>query len=432
MIRQTQSRHFYLVFFYKQTTAGQCVAMAKAQKSGSRGRPCYPVLFIRCRGIQDQVKHYFVFERQEGPETHLLYRLQVNENTQEARALKLNIEEVVIESRGGLHAYNQQMTVIDYAGGIVGTMDNRVLITNPSAQDPKLGYTWQVATVTSEDRNPDSSHISMMDSAGRENAKITGFKASASVAIKLVSLNLMRQSPTTKLMLMMAGLKIYYGVHRFHQLPVPVGIPCMMSSGTPLPPDLSILANMSHVRIRMAERTRHIETFLEVLDAQSNKIILVITETGTHTVYLTCKDRFGIVQFMTVNTGHAKGNLVSTRVRDHFLNHFGTIFTASKELSDHHDSATVLKERSINPRPSQRSDYQVKQIMINRPPTSTQVCAAEYYLDADSNDLIVTMLLTLDVRKKALVLTQAIITAVTEFGIKNLAPLPTVNDYSYQ
>ena len=78
---------------------------------------------------------------------------------------------------------------------------------------------------------------------------IFGVRESTTVLAKLLNIYVCKHN-APQLIVTLANLKYYYSVQQYYQHSVPAGILGLMNRGMPCFPSLSILQNMSRVRIR--------------------------------------------------------------------------------------------------------------------------------------------------------------------------------------
>ena len=405
--------------------------MAEAQpddQSQSKGR--YHGLFIRCIGIHDEMKHYIGFgipysETRTRKETINLYKLIVDERIEQVTVVEHDSENVLLQSCGGLLDSAGKMTVIDpMQNAFRGTLDNSI-IDFKIREQPVQHIRWGWALRPFNPREYKKNLWVRNQFTTRSLCEIWGIRESTTVSIRFLC-SYVRENKLPQLAALMAILKYYYGVQQYHQHPVPVGILGLMQKGMPCFPSLSILDNMSRVRIRTSCMNSESHHWLDVLDENTREILLVIRDTpGNQTFDFQFRDTYGITQFAR-QTQNTNGFFV----QDHEGSIIGNICLTTKIISAANDKDSHLTVAKLDRAHSQLSNTTSFQIICNTGTSSFVV--AEFYFDYLSSNMMLSMLKDLDVHKKALALTQAMLTALLFYKIHSKTMLPIFPGYSYR
>lgn len=391
-------------------------------------------LYIRCDGIHDQIKLYSVFgtdfsQNTTGSTTKrcskVIYKIIVKEPTEEVTVVEPDTEEVVVHSSGGLFQPNGRISILGGVGGqVVAVIDEqRLVTTTPVGYQREVHWGWNFNAI--DPRDPKQTIMIHNQLTSYNLVQIWGIRHSAVVAAKILYSEL-KADKEKKLMIILAALKMYYSVLKYHAFPVPNGILCMMPKGTPSPPDLSILESMSRVRIRLSCVDKNMHFFADVLSEDSLKILMVVANRRYRDQNYFFRDIYGIVQFTTCLSSNkdifdvqlGNGTPVGT------INHQSGAITATNETDFY------MMFAKANPRPSQLAQTKVGQINMHR--RGTNYCAAEVYRERETGDIALCMLNTLNVSTKALILGRAITAAHLIFRFYDDHLLAMRPDYPYR
>lgn len=214
---------------------------------------------------------------------------------------------------------------------------------------------------------------------------------------------------------------MYYSVLKYHKFPVPNVILGMMPRGMPSIPDLSILENMSQVRIRLACINRNMRFYADILSETAKEILMVVSDKGYADLSLDFRDTYSIVQF-TVSRLEDLHIFVVEACDETAV---GTVCHKSGVISATNDSGSYKLFTKAEPRPSQQSP-------INLHKQGTSVRAAEFCREKETGDVALGMLESLDLSKKALILGRAITAALKVFKMYDHAVVLMHRDYDYR
>ena len=409
--------------------------MAEAQADDqSQSKPeCQPeseraftALFIRCLGKHNEMKHYTVFGVRQSSKTATvwinLYKLIVDERIQQVTVIEHDSESVMLQSSGGLFDPTGKMTVIDPVENKVrGTLDNhRIDITIMEQPVDNIRWHWDFNSINAND-NEKTLHV-----RNRTNTihfcRVWGLRNSTTVSARIL-----RKSIKKKLTLVVAfaSLKYYYSVQQYYQHPVPVGILGLMNRGMPCFPSLSILDNMSRVRIRTSCINSGGRHWLDIFDENTNEILLVISDNSRGKIDFHFRDTYGIIQFAVLNPTH---NLYL--VQDHESNNIGRICLTTRMISDTNDRHSHMQIEKITKPHSHETCKDIFQHICHT--QTSRFVAAEVCCEYKNRNIVLSMLKDLDVHKKALCLAHAMQTAALFYKVYENVLLPTFPDYSYR
>ena len=401
--------------------------------------PCLNVncttLYIRCWGHDHQTKFYYIGEV--GPSypaplllsdntgTNVLFDMRVEENTQNVLIANVGSSQIICQSLGGLVNDNEPMRVMQTSkNAVVGTLTKgRLVITHPA--DGASQCDWRI---TSFSKGATRERVIMIRASSKNDiGGIYSHPNSATVRINFFRPQITNGSTMKVMMIILAGLKAYYTNYKFHQQAVPAGILPATERGSTLPSNLSTLKRLETVIIRASCENHQRVRFVDVFDALSHKIILIATVYDTNDrLALTFKNSFQAVEFSFSESETGQGKVIDSQ-----LLVFGIIMKNSRRLVDTHEPAVHLEENIAQPKPSQPCERnKLRQIRLHK--QSIDFNVAEYYQQEGTGLVQLSCLPTLDVRKKALILTQAVILALLGFQITKQTILPAFKDYTYR
>ena len=407
--------------------------MAEAQVGGqSQGEREFHTICVRCFGKHNEMKHYIAFgmrKSQSGTadDSINLYKLIVDERMEQVTAIEYDSENLVLQSSGGLFDPTGRMTVIDPVNNKVrGTLDDhRIDVTTTEPQQvSRARWCWDFNSINA---NIGEKYLFVRNQVNTMDLwRAWGVRRSTTVSAVIFKTSIQKHKLQT-LIVILASLKYYYNIQQYYQHPVPDGILGLMQKGMPCFPTLSILDNMSRVRMRISCRKQERHQWLDIFDEDSKKIQLVISDSSSAAaIGMQFRDTFGIIQF-TVLQDVLTGLYF---VRDHGTNAVGTICLKSSIISATNDNESYMLIEKVDPRPSQQTEKHNWQINFHK--NATQFCAGEFYCEPATRNIVISMLKDLDVHKKALILAHAMVTAVLFYKIYHKMMVPVFEEYPYR
>ena len=392
-------------------------------------------LYIRCWGHDYQTKFYFIGEvsreypapllLSDNADTNVLFDMRVEENTQHVSIANVGSAQTICQSLGGLVNNNDPMKVMQTSkNAVVGTLTRgRLLITYPA--DGAAQCDWRITSVSKTDTGGES--FMVQNKSRSDICGINSHPSSATIRIHFFRPQIIDGSTMKVMMIILAGLKAYYTNYKFHQQAVPAGILPATERGSTLPSNLSTLKRLETVIIRASCENHQRVRFFDVFDALSHKIILIATIYKINNRFaLTFKNAFQAVEFTFSESETGQGELIDSQ-----LQVFGVTIKSSRRLVDTHEPAVHLEENIAQPKPSQPCERnKLRQIRMRK--QSIDFNVAEYYQQEGTGVVQLSCLPTLDVRKKALILTRATIVAILGFQITKNMILPAFKDYEYR
>ena len=384
---------------------------------------CYTSLFIRCWGEHEQIKYYLVYGTDNDGESKILYKLRVNEEMEQVDLCGYNSNIVVLATYGGLFDNCQELTVVNASKDTVIAMVNSEHITTSlEITNPYLTVNWRLQRSARYDTAIKS--LVIKDQSGLDIATIYGNNQSSAVAITISKVTLSHLYVLKRVLVILAAFKLYYCLHHYHEQPVPAEIPSMMPAAAPSPPDLCQLRRVAAVRMRLSCMNHSGDSFVEVLDQFTRRILFVVEIIGRSNA-LIFTDLFGKIQLTAhETTDRSHWNIL---VFDHAQTCLGTIDKQNFTISSRRDGE-IFDEQLVKPTPFQLCKLQIPTLVSQK----TGLFAASYYLESRSNDVILNMLETMDVDKKALMLTRALGIAIVSYKMTKDTMLPVVADYQYR
>lgn len=400
--------------------------MAEAQKEYN----C-DMIFIRCFGQHDQIKLYKVFGLDhtlpiaEKGTAENLYKIIINESVEQVTLMEHDSENILLQSSGGLFDSESQMTIIDPVNNTLKALINKCVI-SAKININLAGITewWWNFNAISSNNEKDLYVYNQKDNA--DLFKICGMSQSITVATKIFRKTIILNK-TLQLIVTMASLKYYYNVQKYYQHPVPVGILGLMNRGVPCFPSLSILQNMSRVRIRLSCVNQARDQFLDVFDEGSKEILMVVDVKRHSDISGRFNDTYGITQFSCERDQLTRLMFA----QDHAKKVIGTICITTGVISATNDCDSYLLIKKVDSIPSQQAEKHCWQLELHD--DKPKVCVADFYQETESRDIVLSMFKGLDVHKKALILTHAMTTAVLFFKIFHKIMTPFIpGGYPYR
>ena len=388
----------------------------------------YPQLFLRCYGEQDQARFYDVYEKIEGsPHCRVRYNVRVCHNEEKVEIFRSRTNTLVMQSFGGIFESSHQMNVMDPSNTVVGKIDNDTVETTSNVPIDLL-IDWDFVVTMPE--APQLRPLSLRDPAGYEKCQIYGHEHMGCTVMRIVNTRFINSSEMAKTFVILAATKRFYDTYKYHQQPVPVGILNMMGMARAPPADMSVLQNMSRVKIRAAARNYNGEIFLDVLDASDHKIIAVVTAANG---YVIVRDTFREAQVTMTKLFVGNNNVF--HLIDSNSRQFGTMNPSGSKMEDIYEMNSRLSEYQGDAHPQ----YERKTRKISYHKVSSDVrpagdygCVAEYGHEKGMATILLNMDEWLDVRKKAMILIRAVKIAYEQFRTWDDIILPTMNDYLYR
>ena len=404
--------------------------MAESQSGNqSQGGHEYHTIFIRCCGKHDEIKHCIAFgmkQTQPGSAdvTVNLYKVLVDERIEQVTVLELDSENVILQSSGGLFDPRGKMTVIDPVNNKVrGTLDDhRIDVTIMEQPVDRVRWRWDFNSINAG--NTEKMLFVRNQADTMDLWRVWGLSNSSTVTAKIFKKTIMTKQLQT-LVVIIASLKYYYNVQQYYHHPVPVGILGLMNKGMPCFPTLSILDNISHVRIRPSFKNPQGHRWFDVIDEASKEICLVISLDSRGLMNFQFRDTYGIVQFAV--TQNQPETFFS--VQDHENINIGSICTGTRVLSAANDRDSHITVIKVDQSHYQQTKHAFHLICNKQP---SPFVAAEFYCEYENNTIILSMLKDLDVHKKALALAQTLMTALFFYKIQHKMILPTFPGYAYR
>ena len=395
------------------------------------GKRALQSLFIWCLGKHNEMKHYTAFglpRSQPGmvDVSTNLYKLIVDERIEQVTVTKHDSEDIILQSSGGLFNPAERMTFSDPVKNfITGTLDNcRIDFTIFETPSKSIIWYWNFNEIPGTGDMEKKIWVSNQRKTTIL-CDILGIHQSTTVKAKVGS-QYLHENKTPQLIILLASLKYYYGVQQYHQHPVPAGILGLMNRGMPCFPSLSILDNMGQVRIRKSCMNPGGRHWLDILDANTNEILLVVSDNSGGVIDSQFRDTYGIVQFV-VNLSQGSNLYI---VQDHENSIIGSICLRTKTVSARNDTDSRIAVAKVDRTIAQQTRKHVFEHICHTK-TSTSVIA-EFYREIENNNIVVNMSKDLDVHKKALALAHAMGTAALFYKIYTKEMLPIFPGYSYR
>ena len=405
--------------------------MTEAQVGGqSQGEREFHTICVRCFGKHNEMKHYIAFgmrKSQSGTadDSINLYKLIVDERMEQVTAIEYDSENLVLQSSGGLFDPTGRMTVIDPVNNKVrGTLDDhRIDVTTTEPQQvSRARWCWDFNSINA---NIGEKYLFVRNQVNTMDLwRAWGVRRSTTVSAVIFKTSIQKHKLQT-LIVILASLKYYYNIQQYYQHPVPDGILGLMQKGMPCFPTLSILDNISHVRIRPSFKNSQGHRWFDVIDEASKEICLVISLDSRGLINFQFRDTYGIVQFAVTEIQPE----TFYSVQDHENINIGSICTGTRVLSAANDRDSHITVIKVDQSHYQQTKHAFQLICHKQP---SPFVAAEFYCEYENNTIILSMLKDLDVHKKALALAQTLMTALFFYKIQHKMILPTFPGYTYR
>ena len=396
--------------------------MASTQSSSQRERDACGAIYIRCLGKHDEMKHYIVFDSDNSKSSTNLYKIRVEENQQQAVILEYDTEEKLFISSGGLMETTEEMKVSHCRNKSFKYLldDHKLASTEEPNSQTSVNWCWNLDNIYLTE------YMVKDQLTGAIVGKIGGAPKSAAVVLNKFRDDVIANQEKIGIFIM-AALKVYYGILKYHKYPVPVGILSLMPSGMPASPDFSILKEMSKIKIRYSCRSKEMsQHFLDILDEKTHEIIMVVASTGSQRQEISFHDPYGIPQFTVLR--HPETGI--SVMQNHLMKSFGLICPSSGVLSESADDASYMVFSKAEQSPSEQNQKNAWQIELIK--YGNKDCAASFSREKETDIVSLSMSKYLELPKKALILGQAMLISTLYCKILSKARVPTILEYSYR
>ena len=387
-------------------------------------------IYIRCIGRHDCLVHFLAIvadpSGQAGnPEGVNRYKIRVEERLEQVMMVDYNTEEPRLRSAGGLLVSDVKMKLNHCVKPEYKYVISRDSIGCTEFQNEQMPINWSWNLKDVNAQAPSGPVVLMDFFTGDLVGEVTGISNSSAVVVKIAD-NGIAANENKKMVLTMALVKAYYGAFNYHEYLAPYGIPSMMPCGSPCFPTLSILEGISEVSLRFSCKSKvKCQDFLDVLDATSREILLVVAMTSSQAKEILFRDLYGITQFIAVQEADQLYTL-----RDDLMTAFGTICTATGVSNDVGNYEPPLQLIAETLTPAEQCQKTVWQMEMTQNGVNHSVAAITHYKETDLISL--SMLKSLEVTKKAFVLGQTMILGSLNLQVLSEPIVPVVADYAYR